>query len=935
MATSSNNDLISQYQKKLTSSPTAYAPNVKPTSSDISTQMALMRAKNAQNTEKSNKLKSEWYSTEPKGDQKPGLLERTLNVLGAPLYVSVGAIEAMLGKGTQPGLRNIVANVKEKGTYGDLLRSYGIKNIVSAPLGLALDFALDPLNIMTMGSNSIIGGAAKGFAKGMGTEAGALKGLAAGLKANSLTLAENVVSRLPGAEKGFAAGATKGLGSTLRNVGEKASQARGVFDDITGSSLLSRAEESANKTDLLGQLGNRMATSNNPKVRAAKEALTYSPEKRMVETMTKDAEKASEYLPDDIRMGIREAEESGLDPLLPKNSITNETINGLKAATGEDLTGGYHLDFNMKKEGVTDLQYKRNLQKQFDDMYNSLVMSKDAKNAEIAAKMADMSQEELLKAMDIYQGYKSGAAKFDKWVASKIITSPSWRKFLEGYAIHMGIFKSMKIGGNIASAGMNAVVGNAVMHMLAGLDIFSTTAIRRMNDARKIINKNDTSALADFMNTPGMRDFAETYPKTFEEIYGISAEYALRGREYIEQLAMKSRKGTDGLRQAGREVVSPATMMRSGDESTYIAQDVMRGPFSGFVNRLSNSENALKRGAGWLLTKPMEKYSQIDQVYKVGTAMRLMKDGLSGAELRRLSQSYAIHASEIAPVVGRDLYRLSPEAATRVVASMYMNYKAMPSFVKIMRVLPVVGSPFMSFAYGMGAITANTAMHNLSAFNKVQFALKEITGGRSPLEKQALESPYNQWYSKDTMVKLSMLPFFQDHPVYLNVANLIPYYTMNVFQPTERTYADRFGDTVAGVLDKSPFMKTPEGQVMFDYLLQPLLLWGSDEQPKGAFDQPLWPANAGLPGKALRAGMAAAETYTPPLVGLGGLVTPSSVGQYFPNFRFRQMTFAKEGKGSTGIQTKEAPLQKVMRGLGSMAGLPTYQIDLTKQTNNQ
>lgn len=32
------------------------------------------------------------------------------------------------------------------------------------------------------------------------------------------------------------------------------------------------------------------------------------------------------------------------------------------------------------------------------------------------------------------------------------------------------------------------------------------------------------------------------------------------------------------------------------------------------------------------------------------------------------------------------------------------------------------------------------------------------------------------------------LPFFQENPLYLNVANMIPYYSMNMFMPNERKY---------------------------------------------------------------------------------------------------------------------------------------------------
>jgi len=68
------------------------------------------------------------------------------------------------------------------------------------------------------------------------------------------------------------------------------------------------------------------------------------------------------------------------------------------------------------------------------------------------------------------------------------------------------------------------------------------------------------------------------------------------------------------------------------------------------------------------------------------------------------------------------------------------------------------------------------------------------------------------------------LPFFQENPLYLNVANMIPYYNMNMFAPSERKYNDSLGDKLVSVLDKTPILKDPVGQVMFDYFIQPLII---------------------------------------------------------------------------------------------------------------
>ena len=100
-----------------------------------------------------------------------------------------------------------------------------------------------------------------------------------------------------------------------------------------------------------------------------------------------------------------------------------------------------------------------------------------------------------------------------------------------------------------------------------------------------------------------------------------------------------------------------------------------------------------------------------------------------------------------------DLYRFSGEAATGVSNEIYMNYAAMPGAVKVLRSLPFFGSPFASFGYSMLAKTGKTAMNNPAFFNKVNFVLKELSGGKSPLEKDALaNNKYYQWYNKEGMV---------------------------------------------------------------------------------------------------------------------------------------------------------------------------------------
>jgi hypothetical protein len=329
------------------------------------------------------------------------------------------------------------------------------------------------------------------------------------------------------------------------------------------------------------------------------------------------------------------------------------------------------------------------------------------------------------------------------------------------------------------------------------------------------------------------------------------------------------------------------------------------------------------------LTVPLDLYSKFDQTFKVATLLHYVEHGASYDELIKFAKRIAISPTDITTQVpGRNLWKLTPNKALEIANEIYMDYSAMPGFVKMMRTLPIAGSPFFSFAMGSMAQTAKAAIYNPSIFNKVNYLIKEVSGERSPLEKQALASPYYKWYDRPGMLKI---PFFEKNPVYLNMSNMLTYYTMNAFQPSERDYKNKYGNAVATVMDKLPFFKDPVGQVWFDYLIQPMILQG--EQAKGAFNQPLWSQNAGVVEKVGRGAQTIAESVLPPMLGTAGLVAPwGDAGEkmipYLPSYRWKQLAYAKRGKSSIGAMTKEPPLEKTARVMAAMAGWPIYQIKL-------
>ena len=101
----------------------------------------------------------------------------------------------------------------------------------------------------------------------------------------------------------------------------------------------------------------------------------------------------------------------------------------------------------------------------------------------------------------------------------------------------------------------------------------------------------------------------------------------------------------------------------------------------------------------------------------------MTQHGISQGEQNILSKTYNVLAKDVTKVSGRNLWKLTPEKATEISSKVHMNYSAMPAIVDLMRKTPIIGAPFGSFAYGMSALTAQTAIYNPKFFNEMQFLL--------------------------------------------------------------------------------------------------------------------------------------------------------------------------------------------------------------------
>jgi len=349
--------------------------------------------------------------------------------------------------------------------------------------------------------------------------------------------------------------------------------------------------------------------------------------------------------------------------------------------------------------------------------------------------------------------------------------------------------------------------------------------------------------------------------------------------------------------------------------------------------------NLIAKFTGLLVEKMPRAYERIDQTFKLGTTNFLMTEGVNAKTLEILNRSVKITMDDLMPksVIkgGERLYKLKADKATEVAVEAFMNYSAMPDFVRVMRALPVAGAPFLSFPYAMAAKTGKTALNNPAIFNKISFMLNEMNVGRTTQEKAAMENKYNKYLNSPTVAK--MFGMWN-----INVKNFVPYYTMNMFNPSDRTYGNSNREKILKMTDKVPLFQDPAGQMLKDYIIQPWLLSGTDQIPQGQFGQPLYPAYDPKTGKQkdssfLDIAPYAAKTLVEPLIpgfmGYAGLLAgkvPREILDHVPSYAFRNLANATQGRSTVGKDTKEDAVRKTLRSLFSRSGVPLYTLDATR-----
>lgn len=673
-----------------------------------------------------------------------------------------------------------------------------------------------------------------------------------------------------------------------------------------------------------------------------------------------------------------------------KVADTIENAKSLLDAAGEDYNMKHLMEaYKTTPAGKTGVQW-------YDDVIDKL-----------KSTTVDDVLHARLGSGDVTEGVKNEADNLVKtWNSYGVVKDlKPFEKLLNAQQGIISIFKSAKVPMNVASH-VVANIGNFFMGAMMGLPVWKPDYLSSMTRASLLVKgRLGAAGFRDmfFGDVNSLIDLADNNPTRFKQLTGLDPSEIARklsteekithvlnekstrnevlqvikqASDNIEQGIAQGKKLSDFGDVANEAVATEAAtkanakMMKEGmgkyelpsenlkkmlEESpikrseevgawtpSEITQNNRLDQLKDYLTKQAEIHpyNPVVRIANTLVNSMPRWYEHIDQSFKIGTADYLTKVGLTEQELLTVSRTVPMTKEDLLdPIVvgGQKLYRMTPLKASEVATEAFMNYAAMPDFVRVMRALPIVGSPFLSFPYAMAIKTSKTLINNPAIFNKVGFMLNEMNASRTPQEKKAMEQKYNQYLKSPTVVKIFGM-------WNTDVRNMIPWYQMNMLNPSERSYSgNSFQAQIMRLSDKFPIMQDPVGSVIKDYFIQPWLLSGTGEVSQGQFGQPIMPEydvngkkiDPSLSTKAFYGGRAVAESVVPGALGYAGLLnapgelSPGAV-DWIPSYGARNLANATQGRSSVGAMTKEDAVRKTLRSVLGRTGIPAYTLDTTK-----
>ena len=912
---------------------------------------------------------------------KTSWLVGAMENLSKPLYAEVGAVKYALGKSNSSNLWDAMnQNMQDKEGYGNVLRDYGMNQAFTLPIGLALDIGGDPLNWLTAGEASTVGRGLMGAIKG-GSEAGiagAAEGAARGVSSKLIQNASTIGSMIPYFNKS----------ATYSKLTQTALDALEAYHESIGSpgaveSMKALLQSNADRFRIGDYLYN-FISQKIPNGQDFLDAFRYSPTSWLKITRMQD--QLMQYL----KSGNAEAQ--GYAPSAGELADIAESGQKIKLSSMFDGNGLDEVLNTLRNKAqmqgtMGSRSYVDYLGNQLDSILSDGQVAANAPGAtfstlnpeENAARMVEENQTDqqvreiigelnnLHKTTTGVDWYDNAMKNVSQWTIKDV---PVAAKVLNTYNDFLNLFKTSKVGMSLSSW-MNMVMGNLSMFHMAGGDLVNPKFYSTLADtvkyqftkdpdvARSFITRNFVNPIGD-TGTNAWKDFIASHPQEMMALTGQDAKTIFTPglMRYIQNTGLSGPDAEETLLTAQREMEAEMEKMiqqsqspieraqdiiSKGDNQTVFPTDWASNETleSGKFNQLKKlakekaAENPVItnpwKAIDFALNHTMQNYGRTDQAYKLGTALHFTQNGMSDSELITIGKYLpsGIKPEDIASTYARNgkyYYRLTPDKAMEVANDIYINYNAMPAAVKILRSTPLLGAPFGSFTYGMANKSLKALANNPDFFNKINFLLSEASGEKTPFEKEALKSPYYSFLNDPGVLRLPDMPFFNSNPMYMNIANMVPYYSMNMFSSPNRSYSETLPNTIVNLLDRSPFMKDPIGQVLFDYIIQPAML--RNESVQSAFGSIAYPQDATPLQRIGYAMRELGEAVTPTSLGYLGLLTPSSMAQYMPSYRWRQLSEATADKNAYGIQSKaESTPGMILRALAGSTGLPVTPLE--------
>lgn len=944
--TSTDLSQFNSLQDSLNLSRTAYTPNIAPTLPDLRTQldMSALQDKIDKYSNQQRTLAVYGPNQLPPTDlnnlqpRKTSLIGNLENLIRMPSAIVTGAVGSVLGKGTSGKgfLPDIAANLNEHQTYGDILRKEGVNSWVAAPLGFALDVAGDPLTWATAGSSALLPKLEKGLV------GGGVEGLGLASKAWGLQKVDTLANRIPLLSKLLVKDSWRTAVDTAASAAESAFR--------TGANLPSVVEEAAaksQKTHLGETIMNLWNKSGLPGAKGFEQNFEYAAGKPYRAALIKGAEEtkaiaagarstSGQALQDEVRHEMMFGPDA-------QNSAYNNIMGAQLGSEFQDLqTGARNAMYSPTSRGVLSTMNSGQIGEQTVQANSEMDRLNAIAQGEVESQVAANRNETGWKRLDEANKAISAVGPDGKFV------HPILNAFADAYAQMLGWFRISKISvpgapyvtAGLGNLGMTAAQGvnvtdplfgttmKAVLGLQKGSLIDAKIAQQLLDDKgflKYVTETPDAAAMVALDKTmiggakQTLQEIARTSRETLDNTGnlmakegGKTAEQLVREQGQLAEQAIARAPIEDNIAGISPQVFFgrfgdiTARMRKAGQMTTVVENGMVKNIEQGVKWLPNNFQKALVG----MTDKFTRWYSMIDQTFKAGTTMHLALNGVTASELNKIAGFVKFAPEDITQIGNR--FKFTWEKAGEVANDAFMNYAAMPNFVKVVRSLPVVGAPFAAFQYAALAKTGKLFLNNPALINKMSFLKDEIGGINplTPLEKVQLGSEQKNYLNSD---KWTRLPFFDQHPVYLNLSNYLFWEGMNAAQPSERQTTNDVSRFSSEVVDRLPFLKTPEGQILYDYVVQPLIL--RENNPTGMFGQPLTETTDNVWQKYLERPLQSGVQAIVPNVAPGG-------------YRFTQLMNAIKGKTSQGIDSSQDPNALFNKALLGTLGIPLGDIDI-------